>query len=61
MRQEHPAVRGRSNATVLCDTEGVEAARAWLRQRIDDSTRAPLDPRYVEAFNDVCDSWKVSP
>lgn len=57
MTNLHPATSGRHSAEARCDQFGVEAALAWLSGRIADSSKPPLDSRYIAAYRETCARW----
>ncbi len=50
-------MRGTHNGEAWCEHVGPVRALAWLANRIEDNTKPPLDPRYIEAFKLVCANW----
>lgn len=50
--EQHPSVRGRSNAVAMEDRYGCKGALEWLKKRQADPSK-PLDPRYIRAYRDT--------
>lgn len=46
----HPFTRGKRNAEAMIDDDGIHSARAWLLERIADTSKTPLDAQYIKGF-----------
>lgn len=62
MSEQHPFERGKRNAEAIIMESGLAWAEKWLTDRTEQPAgRKPLDPRYIDGYNQALDQERKNP